>query len=141
MDTENIIQSAELLVQQIADYPQEVLAALSIDQRSTLLAKLDELANQAASVRSRQDLAVVADEILCLLESQSTLHPLFFGESQDLTAVQQQRKISIADHTATAAGDTQAQVHAVQLRNTILECREQLQGALGKTDTSTKATK
>lgn len=141
MDTENIIQSAELLVQQIADYPQEVLAALSIDQRSTLLAKLDELANQAASVRSRQDLAVVADEILCLLESQPTLHPLFFGESQDMTAVQQQRKISIADHAATAAGDTQAQVHAVQVRNTILECCEQLQGALGKTDTSNKPSK
>ena len=139
MEAESIIQSAEMVIQQITDNPQEILAVLTPGERANLIEKLGSFSTHAAVLSTLPELVEMADSICRMVENHPALRPLFFEAQFDVNKAQLRRKISLADHQAITGADQYTQARAIQVKNSVLECRDQLQKALGELETQTTA--
>lgn len=132
MEAESLIHSAELVIQQMTDYPREVLRALQPDQRAYLIEQLAGFKTRAELVRSSPELVALADSICRLVEDLPALRSLFFEPQFDVAQAQLKRKLSLTDQAMAAGAGQYTQTRAIQIRNTVLECRDELQKALGE---------
>jgi len=132
MEADSVIQSAEIVIRQMTDNPEEVLAALAPAERALLMEELGRLSARAAAVTSEAGLVALADAICRLVEDSPALRPLFFEAGFDVDKAQARRKVSLAEHEALTGADQYTQARAIQVKNSVIECRDQLQKALGK---------
>jgi len=139
MEADNAIRSAEAVLRQMAGDPEEVLAVLAPAERARLVEELGRISDRVAAVRSEAELAEVADAICRLVEDVPAMRPLFFAPQFDVDAAQARRKISLAEHEALTGTDQYTQARAIQVKNAVLECRDQLQEALGKAEPQARA--
>ena len=135
-----MIQNAEILAQQIADYPNEILTLLSPSERENLLGDLDSILDRTERANSHADLIEIAESIYHLVESRPKLHSLFFEDNFDVNKAQLKRKVSLADHEALSGVDQYTQKRAIQIKNSVLECREQLLESIGDIGIQTQET-
>jgi hypothetical protein len=139
MEAVSIIDSAQTVIQQVIDHPAEILAALTSRERANLVEAMENLSSRAAAISTRADLVELSDAICRLVENNPALRPLFFEARYDVESAQRRRKISLAEHEALTGVDQYSQTRAIQIKNAVLECREQLQKTLGEGDAQTKA--
>jgi hypothetical protein len=132
MNAQQSVEEALILLEQIRDYPDEVLQKLDANEQATVMRELYVLAEQAATLQSGTDLLQLADAIHCLVESQAGLCSLLLPEGTDVAQQRTQRSVTLADYQATTAMDAYVQQWAPQIRNTVIEVRAQLEVALQK---------
>jgi hypothetical protein len=140
MEAESMIQSAEMVIQQITDNPEEILAVLKPGERANLIEEVGSFSSRAAVLSTWSELVEIADSICRMVEDHPALRPLFFEAQFDVNKAQLSRKISLADHQAITGADQYRQARAIQVKNSILDCRDQLQKALGEFETQAQKT-
>ena len=138
MDSESTIESAQMVIQQIIDHPAEILAVLTLRERSNLIEAIQNFSSRAGTVSTQAELVELSDAICRLVENHPALRPLFFEVQYDVESAQRRRKISLAEHEALTAVNQYSQARAIQIKNAVLECRDQLQRTLGEVETQTK---
>jgi hypothetical protein len=132
MNIEQSVEGALSLLEQIRDYPDEVLQELDENEQANVMRELDVLAEQAATLQSDTDLLQLADAIYSLVESQAGLRSLLLPEGTDVAQQLAQRSVTLADYQATTAMDAYVQQWAPQIRNAVIEVGAQLEAALQK---------
>lgn len=127
-------QESEMLLEKMLKEPEAVLETLDPADRDKVVADLYELADRSEKVQSEADLMAVANKIWRLIESTPGLDTflLEFSERPKSTA-SKRRKITAAYHERSRRESQYAQERAAQIRNRIIECRQNLERALQET--------
>lgn len=133
MNAQQSIEGALILLEQMTEDPNEVLQVLDTAEQSTVMQELGALAERAESIQSGADLLKLADAIHRLIEDRPGLRALLLSEGTDVERERALRTVTIADQQAKADLNVYAQQRAPLIRNTVIECRAQLEAALQKT--------
>ena len=131
MDMQEIISNVEAILVQMGDYPDEILKSLPKNERRRLIGELDELSDCAASIQTQTDMLEFAESLFQVVERSPMLSDLLLETGSGPNGGRVLRKITFADFQANEEDDSYVQERASQIRNTVLECRDQLVKALG----------
>jgi hypothetical protein len=114
-DAKRTVDDSEMMVQQMAGAPGEVIEALDRTEREKLATELPMLAERAAGVRTTDDLLALAEAIHQLVEGIPALAEFFptvqLGVKRGATREDLRAKSS----------DKQAQEQAAQIYNSVVE--------------------
>ena len=132
MNTEQSVEEALILLEQMSEDPNEILQVLDEAERAAVMKDLDVLAERAATVQSGADLLSLVDAIHRLVEDRPGLKALLLPEGTDVAQERAQRSITLADQQATMGLNEYAQQRAPQMHNAVITCRTQLEAALQK---------
>jgi hypothetical protein len=132
MKAEQIVEEALILLEQMSEYPNEILQVLDKAERSVVMREMDLLAERAATIQSSDALLSLVDAIYRLVEDQPGLKALLLPEVTDVAEKRAQRTVTMADQLATTDLNAYAQQRAPQIRNAVIEVRAQLEAALQK---------
>src|SRR6266704_1214259 len=127
MKPELQVEGALILLEQMSEYPHEVLGKLDVEEQAVVMEMLDALVKQADAVQSEADLLKVADAIYRLVEDRPGLGALLLPEGTDVAKERSQRGVTLDDHLATTGKDAYVQQRAPQMRNALIECRKRLE--------------
>ena len=132
MNTEQSVEEALILLEQMGEDPNEILQVLDEAEQSAMMKDLDKLA--ARTVQSSADLLKLVDAIHRLVEDRPGLKALLLPEGTDIAEERAQRTVTIEDQQATTELNAYAQQRAAQIHNTVIKCRKQLEAALQKSE-------
>ncbi len=132
MNTEQSVEEALILLEQMSEDPNEILKVLDEAEQFAVMQDLDVLAERAATIQSGADLLSLVDAIYRLVEGRPELRALLLPEGTDVEQEQSQRTVTMGDQQATTDLNAYAQSRAPQIHNTVIECRTQLEAALQK---------
>ena len=132
MNTEQSVEEALILLEQMSEDPNEILQVMDEAEQSAMMQDLDMLAERAATIQNGADLLSLVDAIYHLVEDQPGLKALLLLEGTDVEEEQSQRTVTLGDQQATIELNAYAQQRAPQIHNTVIECRAQLKAALQK---------
>jgi len=132
MNTEQNVEEALILLEQMSEYPKETLQVLNEAEQAEVIKELDALAEQAAITQSSADLLKLVDAIHRLVEDRPGLGGLLLPEGTDVAEERSQRAVAMADQRATTDLNAYALQRAPQIRNAVIEVRAHLEAALQK---------
>jgi hypothetical protein len=132
MNTQQSVEEALILLEQMSEDPIEILQVLDEAERSAVMKELNVLAERAATLQSGADMLSLVDAIHRLVEDRPGLKALLLPEGTDVAQERAQRTVTLADQQAAMEFNAYAQQRAPQIRNTIITCRTQLEAALQK---------
>jgi hypothetical protein len=130
VDKDRMVSDSLILLEQMAENPEEVVEALAPAERESIVDILRALEGQSAGVRDEAELLALADAVNRLVEETPALAALLLPEEMDVGAVQEERKITLEDYGADAPESQYVQEYAPQIRNHIVECRQELERQL-----------
>lgn len=129
MDAEEIVDGAGILLAQMAQDPDVLLAPLDRAERAAVAGTLRDLSAQAAAVQTDAELVKLADAVHRLIEDTPGLRSrLLEGAPTDVEAQREQRKGKLSDVAAAADQGQWFQDRAAQLKNTMDVCERHLHG-------------
>ncbi len=132
MNTQQNVEETLILLEQMSEYPNEILQVLDEAEHFSVMQDLDVLAERAATIQSGADLLSLVDAIYRLVEGRPGLKALLLPEGTDVEQEQSQRIVTLGDQQATTELNAYAQQRAPQIHNTVINCRTQLAAALQK---------
>jgi hypothetical protein len=124
------VQDSLVLLQQLTRYSKRVLSKLDQAERDKVREELRALDDQTAGVSSEAELLDVADAVHRLVEETPALKTLLLPEEMDVEAAQEERRITLEDYGANPPESRYVQEYAPQIRNHIVECRQELERQL-----------
>ena len=134
MNEEQIVRDAKILLEQITEYPEEILTSLKQKERRKVLEKLYSLSKRANIIQDKVELLEVTDAIHRLVEDTPKLRTLLLPDETNIAKDQSKRAVTIADHKAVTEENRYIQEHAAQIHNRVIECRKRLEQALEEID-------
>lgn len=132
MNTQQSVEEALILLEQMSEDPNEILQVLDEAEQSAVMKDLDVLSERAATIQDGADLLSLVDAIYRLVEDRPGLEALLLPEGTDVEEEQFQRTVTLGDQQATMELNAYAQQRAPQIHNAVIECRAQLKAALQK---------
>jgi hypothetical protein len=133
MGVAETVRDSEVLLEQMTEKPEAVLEALDPEDGVRVMSNLHVLTSEAAKVRSEADLLYVANRLRRLVEGMPALAALFLLSDPHATEARKRskrRKITKAYYEAAQQESRHAQERAAQIRNHVVECRQNLGRAL-----------
>ena len=130
VDTEKMMSDSLILLEQMTENPKDVLRELTPKQRVKVIAALRDMETQGAEAQSRAELMTLADAVTSLVEETPALAALLLPEEMDLEAAQVERRITLEEFGANHPESRYVQEYAPQIRNHIVECRQELERQL-----------
>jgi len=127
VNKDRMVSDSLILLEQMSEYPKEVVAALAPAERKSTLENLRSLEEQSTGVQNEEELLALADAINRLVEKTPALAALLLPEGMDMGAAQEERRITLQDYRGDAPKGQFVQEHAPQIRNHIIECRMELE--------------
>jgi hypothetical protein len=124
------MEGAMILLDQISEYPNEVMQALDNPEKFAIVKELDALAERAAGIQSSGDLLGLFDAVYNLTIGRAALKALLLPAGDYADEEQLQRRVTLEDQQLTTELNDYAQQVAPQIRNNVVECREKLQALL-----------
>lgn len=136
MSTEEAVRDSQMLLEQIAREPQVMLAALDPGELDRMMDGLSGLSELASKVQAEADLLYVAEAVHRLVEEMPALTALLLASDAVAQATQKwrtTRKMTARYDEAAYQKSLHAQRRAAQIRNRVVECRQNLEEALRET--------
>jgi hypothetical protein len=130
MSAEQSVEEVQILLDQMSQYPDEILQIIGEEEQSEIIRELDMLAQRFATIRSGAGLLSLADAIHRLAEDRPKLRALLLPLGIDVAEQRSQRTVTLADQLVTTGLNTYAQERAPQICNAVIRCRTQLEAAL-----------
>jgi len=140
MDTSALIVNIQLVIEEINENPDEVLAAVAPAQHSQFLQAMADVAAEASDVSDEPELYQWAKRFFAHLEKYPAVQALLLEDGASMVS-EIQRKISQSEFSESANQKEQAQQSAVQMRNAVLDCREKLLQSIRGSQTSSSSRK
>lgn len=134
MNNTFLFGSVNLILEQIQEYPEEVLTALSASEQTAFFRGLDELAVELPEESESMQVLWV-QRFFSFLENYPKLKELVMEQG---TGEKVLRQISQEAFAASVQKQGQAQQTTTQIRNAVLECKAQLMQSLGDSPAASK---
>jgi hypothetical protein len=130
--TQQDIKEALILLEQMSQYPNEILQVMNEGEQAELMQELNALAARAIVAQSSADLPGLVNAIRQLVEDRAALRHLFLSDGTNVEREQVLRGVTLADQQAIAGLNAYTQQFVPQIRNTVIDCQIQMQAALDK---------
>ena len=127
MEKKHIVQDAQILLAQMSEEPEEIIAALKPNEHQVLINRLKKLKEYAATVQNENDLLSLANGIFILVENIPGLRALLLPKEFNVKKERAARKILKSDLHATEAGNKEAaEKYAPRITNDLADCHDKL---------------
>lgn len=133
MSVDEAMRNSQALLEQISGQPEAVLAALDPGERVRVVDELSALAERASGVQAEADLLYVAEAVHGLIEETPALAALLLPTETETRVDRgrlKTRKLTRDYDDAAYRKSPRAQRQAAQIRNRVVECRQNLTRAL-----------